>query len=37
MGDREQAAMKAEQLLEQAAAVVRERRRTYGQRELFEA
>ena len=37
MADREQAAMKAEQLLEQAASVVRDRRRTYGQpRELFE-
>jgi hypothetical protein len=37
MGDQEQAALKAEMLLEQAASVVRERRRTYGQpRELFE-
>jgi Domain of unknown function (DUF6378) len=37
MGDREQAAMKVERLLEQTASIVRERRRTYGQpRELFE-
>jgi Domain of unknown function (DUF6378) len=37
MGDREQAAMTAEILLEQAASVVRDRRRTHGQpRELFE-